>query len=89
MAFIVQHQLRGKSIDVRVPELFTVYVWGHAKTVEVITEFSYQNKQQFVVIFGEKKVIWTSSTLVGYFRTSIPLPEYESGLVASIHEDIF
>ena len=83
MEYTVEHKFKGQSIDIEVPEQFHVCVWGYTHRVEVKAKFSHEGKQQFAVIFKGKKLIWSATTLVGYYRMAIlehylpvpPMPE--------------
>ena len=73
MEYIVQHKVKGQTIDVCVPSLFFVCVWqSGVYGVYVKAEFVHNSKQNFAVIFKGKKVIWSAATLVSYYRMSIP-----------------
>jgi hypothetical protein len=83
MEYIVEHKVKGQTIDIEVPQQFHVCVWGYTHRVEVKAEFSHEGKQHFAVIFKGKKLIWSAATLVSYYRMAIldyllsvpPMPE--------------
>lgn len=72
MEYIVEYKVKGQSLDICVPSLFFVYVWKSLRVVEIKAEFIHKNKRQFTVVFGEKIVCWTESTLLKYNRMAIP-----------------